>query len=61
MLCNGNGGTCNTNVEATQLADRDHYKCVDCGESWDTTRAFIMDSSGKLVDRVIRRPCSCQK
>lgn len=61
MLCNGKSGTCNANVEAKHLADRDHYNCGDCDEKWDTTRASIMDSSGQVSERVIRRPCTCLK
>jgi hypothetical protein len=59
MLCYGKSGKCNTNVEPKHLADRDHYRCNECSEKWDTVSASIMDSSGKTSERVIRRPCTC--
>jgi hypothetical protein len=59
MLCYGKSGNCNTNVEPKRLTDRDHYECEECREKWDTNPASIMDSSGQITERVIRRSCTC--
>jgi hypothetical protein len=59
MLCNGKSGKCDTNVKPKLLADRDHYECEECGETWDTDPAPLMESPGQLHQQIDRRPCTC--